>query len=216
MENAYSSLLIQTGKTKILCSASVGTKLPAWINPEESGWITAEYNMLPGSTKNRKERSTLKPDSRGIEIQRLIARSLRACVDLKKIKGYSIIIDCDVIQADGGTRTASINGGYIALNNAVSRMLKEKLIFENPLISRIGAISAGIVDGNAMLDLDYSEDSCAIADFNIVMNDRGNFIEIQGTGEKGDISRDMLNRILDYCQKGIYEIFDIQNKYIDN
>ena len=214
MENAYSSLLITCGKTKILCTASIDATVPPFIDETKKGWLTAEYNMLPGSTLSRKNRSTYKPDSRGIEIQRIIARSLRAAIDLKKIKGYSIIIDCDVIQADGGTRTTSITGGYIVLELAIKKMLKEKKIKNTPLLTKVASISAGIVKGNILLDLDYNEDSQADVDFNVVMNNKGNFIEIQGTGEKTDISKENLATILEYCETGINYLFKKQNEFL--
>lgn len=212
MENAYSSILIEMGKTKVLCTVSITDNVPNFINENEFGWLSAEYDMLPGSTQIRKSRSILKQDSRSVEIQRLIGRALRRAIDLKKIKGFSIIIDCDVIQADGGTRTLSITGGYIVLKMAIDRMLKKNLITENPLINQVASISAGIVDGEILLDLDYSEDSQAQVDFNVVMNEKGNFIEIQGTGEKSEISREDLSKILDYCEKGIRELFKKQDE----
>ena len=214
IENSFASILISSGKTKVLCTASVDKKLPPFVNEEESGWLTAEYNMLPGSTLSRKSRSTIKPDSRSIEIQRLIARALRAAIDLTKIKGYSIIIDCDVLQADGGTRTASITGGYIALALAVKRMLKEKLIDESPLTNKIAAISAGIVDNEVLLDIEYIEDKQAEVDFNVIMNDAGKFIEVQGTAEKGSFSDEQLTKILSLCKKGINELFKIQENIL--
>lgn len=210
MGNSYSSVLICCGNTKILCSASVEAKTPAFIDENKMGWLTAEYNMLPGSTLSRKSRSTFKPDSRSIEIQRLIARSLRAAIDLTKIKGYSIIMDCDVMQADGGTRTTSITGGYIALELAVKKMLKKKIIKNNPLISKIASISAGIVDGKVLLDIDYQEDSRAEVDFNIVLNEKGEFVEIQGTGENNSFTQEQLFQILETAKKGINELFIIQ------
>ncbi len=214
MENAYSSILIQAGGTKVLCTVSIEKKTPEFINENEMGWLTAEYNMLPGSTNIRKQRTTFKPDGRNVEIQRIIGRALRACIDLKKIKGYSIIIDCDVIQADGGTRTLSITGSYIVLKIAANKMLREKLITKNPVISQIAAVSAGIINNEVLLDLDYSEDSNAMADFNVVMNEKGNFIEIQGTAEKSDIQKESLLEILQICQEGIKELFIKQNEIL--
>jgi len=216
MGNAYSNILIECGKTKILCTASLNNKIPVFIDENEMGWLTAEYNMLPGSTLIRKSRPLLKPDSRSIEIQRIIGRSLRAAIDLTKIKGYSIVVDCDVIQADGGTRTTSITGGYIVLRYALNMMLKDKLIKENPLKSQIASISAGIVNGEVLLDLDYEEDSKAEVDINVVMNKEGNIIEIQGTGEKGDISRQNLNKLLDYCESGINKLFNKQDEFFQD
>ncbi|MBN2545134.1 MAG: ribonuclease PH [Spirochaetes bacterium] len=207
VENSYSSVLIETGKTKVLCSASVSGDLPQFIKENTNGWLTAEYTMLPCSTLIRKARTTYKPDSRGIEIQRLIGRALRQAVDLTKLPNFSITIDCDVIQADGGTRTTSINGGYMALALAVQRMLKEGLIKDNPLTNKIASISAGIVHGRLLLDLDYNEDSKADVDFNVVMNDKLNLIEVQGTGERNDFSVEEMLNMIKYCQSGIKEIF---------
>jgi ribonuclease PH len=212
MPNSYGSVLISFGNTKVLCTSTFDQKTPLFIDENTSGWLTAEYNMLPGSTLTRKSRSIYKPDSRNIEIQRLIGRSLRASIDLKKIKGFSLFVDCDVIQADGGTRTASITGGYIALELAIKRMIKEGLLNENPLINKIAAISAGIIEGEVLLDIDYSEDSRVDIDFNVVMNDKNKFVEIQGTGEKNDFSRNELSTILELCEKGINNLFKVQEK----
>ncbi len=216
IENSYSSVLIETGRTKVLCTASVSSELPQFIRENTNGWLSAEYNMLPGSTLTRKSRATYKPDSRSIEIQRLIGRALRQAVDLRKIPNYSITIDCDVLQADGGTRTAAINGGYMALVLAVKRMLREGLIKKDPLTNKIASVSAGIVKGNLLLDLDYSEDSNADVDFNVVMNDSFKLIEVQGTGEKNDFSVDELFNIIKYCQSGIEKIFTEMEKALSD
>jgi len=169
--------------------------------------------MLPYSTPERKEREFAKRDGRSIEIQRLIGRSLRAAIDLAKIPGYSIMIDCDVIQADGGTRTASINGGYIALKRAVDRMLKERKIEVSPIITNVAAVSVGIIDNEIYLDLDYEKDSGADVDMNIVMNGNFDFIEIQGTGEQASFSKDQLNHMLKTAEAGIRELIALQNLY---
>jgi len=216
IENSYSSVLIETGRTKVLCTASVSSELPQFIRENTNGWLSAEYNMLPGSTLTRKSRATYKPDSRSIEIQRLIGRALRQAVDLRKIPNYSITIDCDVLQADGGTRTAAINGGYMALVLAVKRMLREGLIKKDPLTNKIASVSAGIVKGNLLLDLDYSEDSNADVDFNVVMNDSFKLIEVQGTGEKNDFSVDELFNIIKYCRSGIEKIFTEMEKALSD
>lgn len=216
MPNSFGSALISFGNTKVLCTASFEQKTPLFIDENTSGWLTAEYNMLPGSTLTRKSRSIYKPDSRNIEIQRLIGRSLRAGIDLKKIKGFSIYVDCDVIQADGGTRTASITGGYIALDLAIKRMIKEGLLKENPLNNKIAAISAGIIEGQILLDIDYKEDSRVDIDFNVVMNDKNKFVEIQGTGEKNDFSKNDLSIILELCEKGINKLFKIQEEALND
>jgi ribonuclease PH len=169
--------------------------------------------MLPYSTLTRINREFTKRDGRSIEIQRLVGRSLRAAIDLSKIPGYSIMIDCDVIQADGGTRTASITGGFIALKRAVDKMLKEGLIDSNPIITNVAAVSVGIIDNTIHLDLDYEKDSRADVDMNIVMNGNFDFIEIQGTGEQTSFSNDQLNQLLKTAEGGIRELISIQNLY---
>jgi ribonuclease PH len=199
MKNSYGSVLI-----------SFGDNPPPFIDKETSGWLTAEYAMLPGSTPTRKARSIYKPDGRNIEIQRLIGRALRAAVDMKKMKGVSIYIDCDVVQADGGTRTASITGGYIALELAVRRMIKEKILTESPLTAKVAAVSGGVIDGNILLDLDYKEDSHADVDFNLIMNDKNRIIEVQGSGEKGDLSGEELSSLVKLCSGGIDSLFKMQ------
>lgn len=214
MENAYSNVLIKSGNTKVLCTASVIEEVPPFAEESGMGWLSAEYNMLPGATLTRKRRQLLKQDGRSIEIQRLIGRSLRAAINLSMLSKYSILIDCDVIQADGGTRCASITGGFCALSLAIDRMLKENKINSNPIINNIASISAGKVKGEILLDLDYSEDKIADADFNVVMNDKGNFIEIQGTGERTDLTKEEVLVILDYCKGGIDNIFRIQKEFL--
>jgi ribonuclease PH len=216
MENAYASVLIKFGRTKVLCTASMEERVPPYAEASEIGWVTAEYSMLPGSTPGRKRRSLYKPDSRGIEIQRLIGRSLRAAVDLKLMPGITLTIDCDVIQADGGTRTASITGGWCVLAMAAKRLVAEGLVEKSPLIHQIASISAGKVGGSILLDLDYPEDSSAEADCNVVMNECGNFIEVQGTGENGDISMDELVEILEFCKKGIGTLFKRQKEVLES
>ena len=179
------SVLIELGNTKVICNATVEEKVPPFLKGSSKGWITAEYSMLPRATNTRtkRESSNGKLTGRTMEIQRLIGRSLRAAIDLKKLGERTIMIDCDVIQADGGTRTAAITGGYLALELAVNKLLDSGKITENPIVSKIAAISVGIVDGEVLLDLEYEEDSRAEVDMNIIMNDRGEFVEIQGTGE---------------------------------
>ena len=179
------SVLIELGNTKVICNATVEEKVPPFLKGSSKGWITSEYSMLPRATNTRtkRESSNGKLTGRTMEIQRLIGRSLRAAIDLKKLGERTIMIDCDVIQADGGTRTAAITGGYLALELAVNKLLDSGKITENPIVSKIAAISVGIVDGEVLLDLEYEEDSRAEVDMNIIMNDRGEFVEIQGTGE---------------------------------
>jgi len=212
-KNAYSSILFGMGNTKVICAASISEDVPDHAKQKNIGWLSAEYTMLPYSTPARIRREFTRRDGRSIEIQRLIGRSLRAAIDFSKIPGYSIMIDCDVIQADGGTRTASITGGFIALKRAVDRMLKEKLIEINPIITNVAAISVGIIDNAIHLDLDYEKDSGADVDMNIVMNGNFDFIEIQGTGEQTSFSRDQLNQLLKTAEGGIKELISIQNLY---
>lgn len=212
--HAEGSVLISFGNTKVICTASISDKVPPFLRNIGKGWITAEYSMLPRATEERTQRESAKGklSGRTMEIQRLIGRALRACVDLDKIGERTITIDCDVIQADGGTRTASITGGYIALAMAIERMVKAGTLSENPLKSKIAAISVGIVNRIPMLDLKYSEDSAAEVDMNVIMNDKGEFVEIQGTGEEATYSRAELNQLLDLAEKGLKELFEIQDK----
>ena len=214
MYNAYASVEISYGNTKVLCTASIDDNVPPFAKEEDKGWLTAEYSMLPASTFSRKKRDIGKQDGRGVEIQRLIGRALRASVDLEKLKGWSIIVDCDVIQADGGTRTASITGGFCALAIAVKRMLDERLIESDPIKFRVASVSAGKVDSQIMVDLDYPEDSAAEVDYNVVMNDKGEYLEIQGTAEDGVMTRADFNGILDMCETSIKEIFSTQSKIL--
>lgn len=212
--HAEGSVLISFGNTKVICTASISDKVPPFLRGQGKGWITAEYAMLPRATEERTQRESVKGklSGRTMEIQRLIGRSLRSCIDLEKLGERTITIDCDVIQADGGTRTASITGGYIALAMAVKRMVKNGELSENPLISKVAAISVGIVSGIPMLDLKYSEDSAAEVDMNVIMNDKGEFIEVQGTGEEATYSRNELNKLLDMAEEGINQLLDIQEK----
>jgi ribonuclease PH len=213
---ATGSVMMHQGNTQVLCTASVSTDLPRWLagkngEPPTRGWVTAEYAMLPGSTSQRKRRG---PDSRGTEIQRLIARSLRAAVDMTKMPGLLITCDCDVIVADGGTRTASITGAYVALAQALASARKEKLITSQPLIGPLAAVSVGIVDGQAYLDLDYELDVRADVDMNVVANHRGEFVEVQGTAERQAFSRSQLDELLDLAAKGIRKLMRVQRKAI--
>jgi len=212
-KNAYSSILFGMGNTVVICAASISDDVPDHAKKKNIGWLSAEYTMLPYSTPTRTNREFTRRDGRSIEIQRLVGRSLRAAIDLSKIPGYSITIDCDVIQADGGTRTASITGGFIALKRAVDKMLKEGLIDSNPIITNVAAISVGIIDNTIHLDLDYEKDSRADVDMNIVMNGNFDFIEIQGTGEQTSFSNDQLNQLLKAAESGIRELISIQNLY---
>ncbi len=214
--SAAGSVYIQAGKTTVLCTASVENFVPPWKANQEnpSGWVTAEYSMLPGSTSPRKRRERGKIDGRSSEIQRLVGRSLRSVVDFEALGEKTITIDCDVLEADGGTRTLSITGGFIALVDALST-IKDDLPSDRPvLIDSIAAISVGICDGEVLLDLDYSEDSQAEVDSNIVMTGKGNFVEVQGTAEERSFSRELLNRQLDLAEKGIRELTRIQREIL--
>ncbi len=212
--HAEGSVLIEFGNTKGLCTASVETRIPGWLRGKGQGWVTAEYGMLPRATGSRtgREASRGKQGGRTLEIQRLIGRSLRAAIDLEALGEHSITIDCDVIQADGGTRTASITGSYIALADAIQHMLDKKLIKKNPLFGKIASVSVGIYDGTPVLDLDYAEDSNAETDMNVVMNDAEAFIEIQGTAEGHAFRSNELNAMLELAKKGISELLVIQDK----
>jgi ribonuclease PH len=209
-------VLIQAGRTTVLCTASIDATLPSWkaaVNPAEAvGWLTAEYSMLPGSTSPRKKREREKMDGRSTEIQRLIGRSLRAVVDFAALGARTITIDCDVLEADGGTRTLSITGGFIALCDAIAS-IRGELSSERPvLINSVAAISVGVVEGMAVIDLDYVEDSRAEVDLNVVMTGRGEYIEVQGTAEGKPFSRDLLSQKLDLAAKGIAQLTELQRE----
>jgi len=210
------SVLIECGETKVICNASITNGVPRFLRGSGTGWLTAEYSMLPRSTQTRNGRESArgKLGGRTVEIQRLIGRALRTAIDLKKIGEKTVIIDCDVIQADGGTRTASITGGYIALGLAIKKVMEKKELKENPLVANVAAISVGIVDGSPMLDLKYTEDFKAEVDMNVVMNSEGEFVEVQGTGEEATFTRAELNQLLDLAEKGIKELIELQNEII--
>lgn len=195
--------LIRAGQTVVLCTATVVEEVPPWREGSGKGWVTAEYAMLPGSTHTRKRRSVGKVDGRSQEIQRLVGRSMRAVCDLRRLGERSIYIDCDVLQADGGTRTASITGGFVARASAVNGLLEQGLIQTSPLIDQVAAISVGMIQGAVLLDLPYVEDSRADVDMNVVMNGRKHLIEIQGTAEGVTFSREELNTQLDVATGGI-------------
>lgn len=210
--NAAGSVVIAMGGTRLLCTASIASDPPRWIKRDEQGnpvhgWVSAEYAMLPGSTPDRKRRGS---DGRSTEIQRLIGRVLRAAVDLDKMPGLAITCDCDVLSADGGTRTAAITGAWVALAQAVAHARKHKMITTQPLLGPVAAVSVGVIDGRAHLDLDYPLDVRAEVDMNVAMNHKGQFIEVQGTGEKGTFSRDELDTLLDLAGKGIRKLMTIQ------
>lgn len=207
-KHAEGSVLIECGDTKVICTASVEARVPPHKKGTGEGWVTAEYGMLPRSTGSRmlREAAKGKQSGRTQEIQRLIGRSLRAVVDLAKLGEHTIQVDCDVIQADGGTRTASITGAFVALQDAVNTMLAKGVITESPLIDSIAAVSVGIYQGTPVLDLDYWEDSACDTDMNVVMLGSGGFVEIQGTAEGVAFSRDEMNALLDLAQQGIAEL----------
>ena len=210
--HAEGSVLIEFGNTKVLCNASVIDGVPRFLKGKKQGWLTAEYGMLPRAThsRNNREATRGKQGGRTLEIQRLIGRALRAAIDLKQLGDFTIQLDCDVLQADGGTRTASITGACIALVDALSWMRTNNKIKVNPLKQMIGAISVGIVGDEVVLDLDYIEDSSCGTDMNVVMTEEGGLIEIQGTAEKGSFSPEELTQMLEYARQGINEIIDIQ------
>ena len=207
-KHAEGSVLVEFGDTKVLCNASVEKSVPRFLKGSGKGWITAEYGMLPRSTNTRMDREAArgKQSGRSLEIQRLIGRSLRAAIDLTKLGEHTIKIDCDVIQADGGTRTASITGGCVAMMDAINHMIANKMLSTNPAKQLIASVSVGIFKGHAVLDLDYDEDSNAETDMNIVMTELGGFIEVQGTGEDGDFSHDQLLEMLALGKSGIEEL----------
>ena len=211
-ESAMGSVLVDFGRTRVLCTASLEDRVPPWLRGTGRGWVTAEYSMLPGSTVERSDREAARgrQSGRTQEIQRLIGRSLRAVTDLEMIAELQITVDCDVLQADGGTRTAAICGGYVALHDAFSRMVAAGTIPAHPITDACAAISVGVVDALAHLDLDYSEDARAEVDMNVVMTGAGRFIEVQGTAEGNPFSRSELDELLALAEKGITEIFEIQ------
>lgn len=210
--NAPGSVLIESGKTQILCTASYTETIPGWLQSAGHGWITAEYSMLPASTHSRKVREIRigRPDGRSTEIQRLIGRSLRAAVDLQKLPEISIWLDCDVLSADGGTRTLSITGAYVALQDLFARLEKRGRLSANPTSQAIAATSVGMVRGEPMLDLCFEEDNLAGVDMNVVMSSSGEYVEIQATGEKGTLARPDMDRLLDLAEKGCQELMEIQ------
>ncbi|MDJ0881430.1 MAG: ribonuclease PH [Gammaproteobacteria bacterium] len=211
-KHAEGSVLIECGDTQVLCNASVEDRVPGFLKGQGSGWVTAEYGMLPRSTSSRmrREASAGKQGGRTMEIQRLIGRALRASVDTQLLGERTITLDCDVLQADGGTRTASISGAYVALADAIQGLLEDGSLSENPLTCQVGAISVGIYEGSAVLDLDYAEDCTAETDMNIVMDSNGGFIEVQGTAEGVSFSAEELNQMLNLAKQGIDQIFTLQ------
>jgi ribonuclease PH len=206
------SCLVSFGRTRVQCTASLETKVPGWLKGKGQGWVTAEYSMLPGSTPDRADREAAKGKQGGrtLEIQRLIARSLRAVVDLDVLGEQLITLDCDVLQADGGTRTASIVGAYVALHDACTRLVGAELVPSHPCTGAVAAVSVGVVDGTPMCDLDYVEDSGAEVDMNVVMTDAGGFVELQGTAERRTFDRGTLDQLLGLAEGGIRELLAAQ------
>ena len=217
-KHAEGSVLVEFGDTRVICTASVEERVPGFLRGKGQGWVTAEYGMLPRSTgsRMRREASSGKQGGRTMEIQRLIGRSLRAAIDLKQLGENTISLDCDVIQADGGTRTASITGAWVALHDAVAYLLDKNRLTENPLHHQIASVSVGIYHGTPVLDLDYAEDSNAETDMNVVMNNDHDFIEVQGTAEGHPYSKDELNAMLTLAEKGIGELIAVQSAAINS
>jgi ribonuclease PH len=216
--HATGSVLIGFGATRVICAATIEPGVPTWMKQQgvKGGWLTAEYSMLPYSTLERKSRdiSRGKIDGRTVEIQRLIGRSLRAVIDLEKLGSNTLWVDCDVLQADGGTRTASITGAYLAARLAVQKLIDNKKIAENPLTDSVAAVSAGVFNGRELLDLAYVEDRDASVDFNVVMTGRGQFVEVQGSGEEATFSNEQLQSLLVLAQKGLRDLAALQTAFL--
>ncbi|MAA66408.1 MAG: ribonuclease PH [Alteromonadaceae bacterium] len=217
-KHAEGSVLIEFGDTKVICTASIENSVPRFLKGTGKGWITAEYGMLPRSTGSRmgREAARGKQGGRTVEIQRLIGRSLRAAVDLTKLGEHSITIDCDVIQADGGTRTAAITGGCVALVDALNHLVSTGKLKASPLVQMVGAISVGVFEGTTVVDLDYPEDSAAETDMNVIMTDRGGFIEIQGTAEGAPFDQTELDSMLSLAKQAINQLFELQKKALES
>ncbi|MBR3424743.1 MAG: ribonuclease PH [Neisseriaceae bacterium] len=216
LQSPEGSALIEFGNTKVICTATVEETVPSFLKGKEQGWITAEYGMLPRSTgvRMKREAASGKQGGRTVEIQRLIGRSLRAACDLTKLGERQIIIDCDVIQADGGTRCASITGGFVALSLAINKLLHDNQLTENPLLMQIAAVSVGVVGGVPLLDLDYIEDSGCDSDMNVIMGNNGKIVEIQGTAEGAAFNTQELTQLLGLAEIGITQLFDLQQQVL--
>ena len=218
--HALGSVLIAAGNTRVICAASVEEGVPRWMKEQgvTGGWITAEYSMLPYSTLGRKPRDIAKgkQDGRGVEIQRLIGRALRTIIDLEKLGSRTLWIDCDVLQADGGTRTASITGGCVAAALACQSLLKVGKVTENPLVRMVAAVSVGMVAGRPVLDLDYVEDKDAAVDFNVVLTDEGRFVEVQGAGEESTFSQDEFQALVALGSRGVAELINLQRAVLNS
>ena len=203
------SVLYESGNTKVLITVSIADKVPRWLENSDKGWLTAEYNMLPGSSDQRISRKSFE-GGRSKEISRLIGRSLRSVCDLAILNGYLVTVDCDVLDADGGTRTASINGAWIALNETFNNLVEQKKLVQNPLTNQIAALSVGIVDGEFIADLDYEKDSSAEVDLNLVLNDKFEILEIQGTAEQKPFSKEDLDKLFEMTKDEVNKVFDVQ------
>jgi ribonuclease PH len=215
---ATGSVLVSFGLTRVICGATIEPNVPTWMKQQKvpGGWLTAEYSMLPYSTLERKQRDSSrgKIDGRTVEIQRLIGRSLRAVIDLQKLGQNTLWLDCDVLQADGGTRTAAITGAYVAARLAVQKLLDARKLLDNPLLDSVAAVSVGVFGGRELLDLAYVEDKDAEVDFNIVMTGRGQFVEVQGSGEEATFSQEQLTSLIAIAQKGLKEIAALQTAFL--
>ena len=216
IENPLSSVIIECGKTKVLCTVSVEDRVPRFLLNSGRAWLTAEYRMLPGATNTRQARELMKLSGRTQEIQRLIGRSLRAAIALDGLGEKTFTIDADVLQADAGTRTAAITGGYVALAHGINKLIAAGELNKSPLIEPVAAVSVGLIEGEAFLDLDYREDVAADVDLNVVMNGKLELIEIQGTAESKSLTRSQLNKMLDLAEKGIKELLEAQQEALSN
>ena len=214
ISQAEGSVLLEAGRTRVICTASIEETVPPFLKGQGKGWITSEYAMIPRSTNTRtaRESSTGKRSGRTLEIQRLIGRSLRTAIDLNKLGERTLWLDCDVIEADGGTRTASITGAFVAMSLAIDKLRKAGAVKENPIRSSIAAVSVGVIGGVPMLDLNYVEDSSADVDFNLVMTDRDEFVEIQGTAERNPFNQTVLSELLELGRRGIHDLLDMQRR----
>lgn len=213
---ATSSVLVKCGNTQVLCNVTIQPGVPKFLAGTGKGWLTAEYRMLPAATPQRQERELLKLSGRTQEIQRLIGRSLRAALDLESLGEYTIALDTDVLQADAGTRTTAITGGFVALGDAIAQLVQQGVLVRSPLRHQIAAVSVGLLQGEPFLDLNYQEDVAAEIDFNVVMNDQLEIIEVQGTAESGSFSRSQLNQIMDVAQKGIQDLLAAQRQALSS
>jgi ribonuclease PH len=211
-KHSAGSVLAKCGDTHVLCTVCIEEQVPRWMANQGRGWLSAEYRMLPGATHDRNNRETMKLSGRTQEIQRLIGRSLRSTLDMELLGERTVLIDCDVLQADGGTRTTSITGAYVALQDAIDSLLSKGLLERSPLIHQVAAISVGLIEGEAFLDLNYMEDVRADIDSNIVMNEVGGIIEVQGTAEAGSFSRSQLDQILNLAEQGIQDLMVLQRQ----